>query len=169
MIGIISDTHDNVENIQKAVKVFKNKKVEFVIHLGDIIAPASIKFFKGLKVKFIKGNCDGDIEHIQQKAKEIKSEYLGDFAEINIKNKKLALYHGSDPFRLADLIKSQKYDYVLHGHTHESRDEKRGKTRIINPGAHYWGGENKIVLLDIEKDKLEFIKLKQQNSTHLQE
>jgi predicted phosphodiesterase len=26
-------------------------------------------------------------------------------------------------------------DFLLHGHTHEVRDERVGSTRIINPGA----------------------------------
>ena len=68
MIGIISDTHDNVLNIRKAVKVFQEKNVDFVIHLGDIISPSSTAFFKGVKVKFIKGNCDGDLAMIKKKA-----------------------------------------------------------------------------------------------------
>jgi predicted phosphodiesterase len=28
----------------------------------------------------------------------------------------------------------QRYDYLLHGHTHVRRDERAGRTRIINPG-----------------------------------
>ncbi len=43
---------------------------------------------------------------------------------------------------------------------HKTRDEKIGKTRVINPGAHYYGCENKVVLLDLEKDNVEFIELK---------
>ena len=29
-IGIISDSHDNVENIKKAVQIFKDQKVDFL-------------------------------------------------------------------------------------------------------------------------------------------
>ena len=35
MIGIISDTHDNVPNIIKAVELFKEKNVEFVGWIKD--------------------------------------------------------------------------------------------------------------------------------------
>ena len=66
LIGIISDTHDNVANILKAVEIFK-VRAEMVIHLGDIIAPATIQFFKDLKIAFLKGNCDGDIELLKKK------------------------------------------------------------------------------------------------------
>lgn len=157
MIGIISDTHDNVPNIINAVEVFKKKRVSFVIHLGDIISPASVNFFKGLNMKFIKGNCDGDIDHLKKKCADIGAEFLGDFAMLEIKGKKLALYHGTDQNRLAELIGSGKYDYVLHGHTHKKRDNKINSTRVINPGAHYYKCENTIILLDLDKDKVEFV------------
>jgi len=159
MIGIISDTHDNVPNILNALEVFKKKKVSFVLHLGDIIAPATVKYFSGLNIKFIKGNCDGDVENIKRKCEEIGAEYLGEFAEIEVKNKKLALYHGTDKDRLAALISSGKYDYVLHGHDHKKKNQMVGKTRVINPGAHYYKCENTIVLLDIDKDKAEFVEV----------
>ena len=41
-IGIISDTHDNVVNVKKAADKFKEAKVEFVLHCGDIICPLTI-------------------------------------------------------------------------------------------------------------------------------
>lgn len=159
MIGIISDTHDNVLNIRKAVKVFQEKNVDFVIHLGDIISPTSTAFFKGVKVKFIKGNCDGDLEMIKKKAEEIGSEFLGNSVELAIKGRKLVGVHGDNALILNKLINSGKYAYVLHGHTHIKRDEVIGNTRVINPGAHYWGAEDTIALLDVGANKLEFIKL----------
>ncbi|MBI2647490.1 metallophosphoesterase family protein, partial [Candidatus Woesearchaeota archaeon] len=56
--------------------------------------------------------------------------------------------------------KSNKYDYVLTGHTHIKRDEKIGKTRIINPGALFGIHPYTIALLDVEKDKLNFVEIK---------
>ena len=72
IIGIISDTHDNIPNILKAVNIFKERKANLVLHLGDIVAPATIKFFNGLNMKFIMGNCDGDIDLIKKRIEEIK-------------------------------------------------------------------------------------------------
>lgn len=160
MIGIISDTHDNVPNVLNAVKLFKKKNVDFVIHLGDIIAPATVKFFEGVKVKFLQGNCDGDIDLIKKRISEISGEFLGRYAEFKINNKRIAALHGDDENTLMKIINSGKFDYVLHGHNHKSRNEKISNTRVINPGAHYFMAENTVVLLDIEKDKVEFVKLK---------
>ena len=160
MIGVISDTHDNVLNIKKAVELFKQNNVSFVIHLGDIVAPATVKFFSGLKMKFIIGNCDGDVEMLKKRIEEINSEFLGRIAELEVEGKKIAAYHGNNAEILSKLIQSNKYDYVLHGHTHQTRDEVIGNTRVINPGAHYFMGENTVVLLDVENNEVKFVKLK---------
>ena len=161
IIAIISDTHENVFMIKKVVEILKKRNPEIVLHLGDVISPGTTKLFAGLKIKFIKGNCDGDTEGIKRVAESYGGEYLGEFAELEIKGKKIALYHGTDEERLNEIIKSGKYDYVLHGHFHERRDEKIGKTRVINPGNFYPGHEDHgFAFLDIEKDELEFVDIK---------
>lgn len=157
MIGIISDTHDNVANVQKAVALFKQRDVEFVLHLGDMVAPGTVRFFEGVKLKLLKGNCDGDIEGHKRFLDKIGGEFLGQEAIFELEGKRFAALHGDDERRLNELIDSQGYDCVLHGHTHEKRDEIIGKTRVINPGAHYWGAENTIVFLEPRTGKAEFI------------
>lgn len=155
MIGIIADSHDNVPKIKEAVKIFKERKVDLVLHLGDIIAPATIPYFKGLNISFIKGNCDGDIEMIKKKIEEINGKFLGLNAELEIDNKKMFLIHKP---KFEDKI--DKYDYILYGHTHLKRNEKINKTRIINPGGLYLGNEeNSIAILNLNNDKLEFINI----------
>lgn len=161
MIGIISDTHDNVPAIIKAVEIFKEKNVELVLHLGDIIAPITIPYFKGLNMKFIKGNNDGDVDNLIPKINEINGEWLNEISELNVDDKKLfGLCHGHNEEVLNEMINSERFDYVVTGHTHEKRDEKIGKTRVINPGTCYAGTkEHTIALLDLDEDKVEFIKI----------
>lgn len=154
-IGIISDTHDNVSNIKNAALIFKKMDIREVIHLGDVIAPATIRFFKPLKMKFVKGNCDGDVEMLKKKIEEIDGEYYPDNLLLELKGKKIFCSHKP----MQDVIDSREYDYVLYGHTHVKRNDKLGKTRVINPGAHYYGGENTIAILDIDNDHVEFIEV----------
>lgn len=158
MIGVISDTHDNVTNIMKAVELFKSYKVEFVVHCGDIIAPATIQFFSGLKMKFVKGNCDGDIVNLKNKIKEIGGEFSDDILVFNYKNKVFCVYHGHDKEKLNELVSSQKYDYLLVGHTHQRIDKMKGRTRLINPGGHYPTVSEKTIAL-INDDTVKFIKI----------
>ncbi|MFH1511541.1 MAG: metallophosphoesterase [Candidatus Woesearchaeota archaeon] len=158
-IGIISDTHDNVENVLKAVKVFKSLKVDFVVHCGDMVAPKTVDYFAGVKLKMVKGNCDGDIDNLGLKLRSIGGEYLGEFAELFVDGKKFLAYHGHDPARLDSFIKSGLYQYILTGHNHKSRDEPVGRTRVLNPGAHYYGGEGTVMILDLQNDNVDLVTL----------
>ncbi|MBI2657735.1 metallophosphoesterase [Candidatus Woesearchaeota archaeon] len=159
MIGIISDTHENEEGIKKAVAVFREKKVDFAVHCGDIVCPPMLEHFKGLKMKFVYGNNDGERAGLNSKSKELGWEEVSDEKEFEYKNKKFYAYHGTKMEKLDAAIKSNKYDYVLTGHTHIKRDERIGRTRVINPGALFRIYPHTIALLDAEKDELEFVKI----------
>ncbi len=62
MIGIMSDSHDNLDAIKQAVRLFKEIKCDFIIHAGDFVAPFAAKELEGLscQVKAVFGNCDGE-------------------------------------------------------------------------------------------------------------
>jgi len=45
-IGVISDTHDNLPLIEKAVKIFNEKGVKLVLHAGDYVALFVVKVFR---------------------------------------------------------------------------------------------------------------------------
>ncbi|MGB8087587.1 MAG: YfcE family phosphodiesterase, partial [Nitrososphaeraceae archaeon] len=61
-IGIISDTHDDIENVRKAIEIFNKKDVQYVIHAGDYVFPGIVLEFKRLNAKLIGvlGNNDGE-------------------------------------------------------------------------------------------------------------
>jgi len=139
MLGIISDTHDNVVNIKKAVEVFKQKRVDFVVHLGDIIAPATVRFFEGLRMRFIPGNCDGDIELIKKKIKEINGEFLENGSELHIGTKNIMLFHGAPQEKLDELINS--FDLRLGKHL-KSADLTRLSGMIASSNA---GEKNNLI------------------------
>ena len=72
LIGLISDTHDNLPMIEKAVKRLNEEKVELVLHAGDYVAPFVIPKFKALNCKLIGvfGNNDGDHELLRKRFSE---------------------------------------------------------------------------------------------------
>ena len=45
-------------------------------------------------------------------------------------------------------------DYILHGHTHVARDDRRSRTRIINPGALRHARRKTVATLDTSSGKL---------------
>lgn len=161
ILGLISDTHENVASIVKSKEAFLLHKVNLVVHLGDIISPATIPYFSGLKVKFICGNNDGDIEGLKKKISEINCTYEGSHVELEADGKQIVGVHGHHADILEKLISSRHYDYVIHGHTHKIRNDKVGGVRVINPGAHFYSTKIKTVaILNTDSGEVKFIEVK---------
>lgn len=142
-VGLISDTHDHLLLVDKAVKKLLDEKVELVLHAGDYISPFVIPHFKPFKGKFIGvfGNNDGDHEFLKKRFTEFSLEIRGVFAEVEIEGLRIALLHGGEPGGppgpselLKSLMSSECYDVLVHGHVHEAKVYKKGKMLIINPG-----------------------------------
>ena len=59
-IGIVSDTHNNLKNIDKIISLFNEERVSTVIHTGDIASARSLEKFSELKCKLVGvyGNND---------------------------------------------------------------------------------------------------------------
>ena len=43
MIGIMSDSHDNLDAVNIAVQIFNSHECRLVIHAGDFVAPFSAR------------------------------------------------------------------------------------------------------------------------------
>jgi len=154
LVGIMADTHDRLPILDKAVKRLNEEGVELVLHAGDYIAPFVVPHFEPLKADFIGvfGNNDGDKELLKKKFAEIDADIRGNFAEIRIDGLKIAMLHGHEEELLRSLIDANSYDVVVHGHMHEDKTYRKGKTLVVNPGevCGYLTGKSTIALLDTE-------------------
>ena len=83
----------------------------------------------------------------------------GRFGELTFKNSNVAIVHGDDSRKLDNAIASKRFDYVLTGHTHIAKDQTIGGTRIINPGTVYRSRQPSIAVLDLDADRLTFLKI----------
>ncbi len=159
-IGIISDTHDHMDNIHKAVEAFKKSKVAFVIHAGDYISPAAAKAFKGLHIIGVFGNNDGDKYRLIKAFQSIDGEMKGDFCELERNGIRFAVYHGTEPQLKDAIVQGGKYDVIICGHTHKMEHVTVGNTIVLNPGtAHGFGGAATIAVFDTETKEPEFMEL----------
>lgn len=164
LIGLISDTHDNLTQIEKAITHLNNAGVQLVLHAGDYCAPFTIPKFKALNCKLIGvfGNNDGDHELLKTRFKETQNcEQHGRFAQVTADGYKIALLHGDENELLFALIGSQSFNAVVHGHSHNKGVEQRGNTLIINPGelCGYLTGKSTLGLLDTEKNEVKIVEL----------
>jgi len=161
-IGIMSDTHDRLDAVEKAIDLFNREKVEHVLHAGDLVSPFVAPKFAKLKAKLyiVWGNNDGDKEFIRVKFGEIGITPLGNFATLELDGKKIALLHGTHEEIVGALLRSGTFDVVVRGHNHRA-EIKKGDTLLANPGetCGYLTGRSTVGLLDLTKLTGEIVEL----------
>jgi len=154
IIGIISDTHDRLPFIDRAVGKINSEKAELVLHAGDYCAPFAAFRFKPLKARMIGvfGNNDAERELLRRNFNDIGVEIRGRFAEIHVDGLKIALLHGEEAELLNSLLNTGSYDVVVYGHTHQSEIKRKNGVLAINPGevCGYLSGKATIGLLDTD-------------------
>jgi hypothetical protein len=122
-IAIVSDTHNNMATLKKAIDWIKKENIRLILHCGDISSQETIdeakKYFGG-EIKFVRGNAESDMAGVP------------DTLELEIDGKRLFLVHY--PNEAKKMAQSGKYDLVFYGHTHRPWDERVGDCHMINPG-----------------------------------
>jgi len=164
LIGIISDTHDNLPQIEKAVKYLNYQKVGLVLHAGDYVAGFVIPKLAQLNCKLIGvfGNNDGDHELLKKRFSETSNCTIkGQFTQVEINGCRIALLHGTETELLNAVVDSGYFNVVVHGHSHNKSIEKKNKTLVINPGelCGYLTGKPTLALLDAAKLEAKIIEL----------
>jgi len=163
LIGIMSDAHDSLLGIKKALCIFSERRMDLILFAGDMIGSGNCYAFEelGIPVKLVYGNNDGDRAGLAKEFASRGGEYLGDFGEIEAGGLKFALLHGTEEPLVRAVVASQIYDVVVRGHNHRSEATRYGKTLLINPGE-IWGyltGISSIAILDTASLNVEFIEL----------
>ena len=161
-VGIVSDTHDDLDVVQRAVDHFADT-ADVVVHCGDIVAPFAARPFDHDDFEFyaVRGNNDGEWA-LKQLVDEF-GVYLGEMGELVLDDLHVAVYHGTSEAIVGALLDCGHYDYVLRGHTHERVHEERDGTVHVNPGGiptSPSGGEPPAaVILDTDTGDVEFTDL----------
>jgi len=164
LIGAISDTHDNLPQIEKAVQSLNEQKVGLVFHAGDYVAGFVIPRLAKLNCPLIGvfGNNDGDHELLKKRFGETSNCTIHDrFTQVTVEGYRIALLHGHETELLSAIIDSGYFDAVIHGHSHNMGIERRGKTLVINPGelCGYITGKSTFALIDTMKNQAEIVQV----------
>jgi hypothetical protein len=135
-IAIMSDSHDHIPHLSKAIQICKEKGVSAIIHCGDFVAPFMLKELENanIPVHGVLGNNDGNpFELARLSFSALNNINLCEIiGEVDMDNTKIAYTHYRN---IAEgLALSQKYHYVCYGHSHQFHQEKTGKTVLLNPG-----------------------------------
>lgn len=145
LIGIFSDSHDNLRQIERAIREFENRRVEAVLHAGDIVAPFAAKVIARLTVPVhvIYGNNDGEKVGLKNVLPQIQHGPL----QLVLDEKAVAMAH--DLSQIPAVMKDRA-DVLVAGHTHEAVVREEDGKLVINPGecGGWLKGRSTVAILD---------------------
>ncbi|MDX1945076.1 MAG: YfcE family phosphodiesterase [Pirellulaceae bacterium] len=149
-LGVISDSHGRVANVQAAVRMLESLEVDEVLHCGDIDSPEIPRLLTGWRAHFVFGNCDHDEAELRQAIEAAGLLCHGRFADLQLGGRKIALLHSHDARRFREVCSNGEYDLVCYGHTHEAEQHRAGKTLILNPGALHRATPHTLAIVDLD-------------------
>ncbi|WP_336021867.1 metallophosphoesterase family protein [Halobellus salinisoli] len=177
LVGLCSDTHDNLGLAERAVDTFEREGVDAVIHCGDVLAPFTAAVFDAdFDFHAVRGNNDG--EWALAETIEAFGTYHGESAHLTFRGSDstdvgdepngdvapddgvdVAVYHGTSERLVDALVDCGEYDYVVRGHTHERGIETRDGTVHVNPGGLPFDGADDayhVAVLDTDTGDVNF-------------
>jgi putative phosphoesterase len=147
-IGILADTHDNLPKIEEAVRFFNQRKVDFVLHAGDFIAPFAAGRLNNLSCDFcgVFGNNDGEKAGLSKVSQgKIKPGPL----RIKLGSCSIILAHDINSINLS----KKKAELVIFGHTHKPEIRRSGRSILVNPGecGGWLSKRCSVAIVDLDK------------------
>jgi uncharacterized protein len=158
-IGILSDTHDELDRTRLAVQLLRDSGVEALIHCGDLASPPIVAACSVLPCWFVFGNHDADsVPDLQRAAAEFGAVSLGWGGVVELAGRRIGVAHGH---MTADVrrVLSEKPDFLLSGHSHIASDRMVGSVRRINPGALHRADEFTVAILDLVRGELRLLQV----------
>jgi putative phosphoesterase len=169
LVGVISDTHDHLDNTRLAARILSERNVSLALHLGDIVSPFTLRLLADSidsRLLGVYGNNDGDKLLLSRIASErgwmlVEQPYI-----LEVDGRRLLLLHGfgsrDKTVLLVDsLAASSRFDAVLYGHTHKADLRRVGDTLVLNPGpvSGYLADKPSLAILDTDSMEAEIIYL----------
>ena len=151
-IGVVSDTHYNLKNIEIIINLFNGLKVPLVIHTGDISNAKSLKQFSKLNAELIGvyGNNDRHEPNLKEIALENNFQFQEPPKRLSLLNREIVIFHEPDNINHF-LSENKMINVVLYGHTHRYENNTKNGILYFNPGesAGMRKGSNAIGILDL--------------------
>ena len=135
-IAVMSDSHDQIWNMEKALNLVKDLDAEMIIHCGDFVAPFTLKMLAetGLPVHGVFGNNDGD-QYLLTKIASAPDSLItlhGLMGFVTAHGKTIAFTHYRQVAK--GLALSGGCHLACYGHSHVHKVEAAGETPMLNPG-----------------------------------
>ena len=145
LIGVISDTHDRLPQIDAALSLFARCKVEAVIHPGDFVAPFAVRrlLSYGGPLHVTYGNNDGERAGLKELMPQIQDGPL----LLELGGRTILVHHYIDWCKPADV---ERADIIITGHTHEVVNRFGNGRLFLNAGecCGWVSGRCTVAILD---------------------
>lgn len=158
-LGVVSDSHGHVDHVRPAIRMLESLEVDRVLHCGDIGSMAVVEMFAPWPTDFVFGNCDYDRAEFAASIAAAGQTCHGEFGDLEIAGKRVALLHSDDRRRFQETIRSGEYNLVCYGHTHVAASERIGDTLVLNPGALYRANPHSIAVVEFPTIEATIIRL----------
>ncbi len=130
--GLISDTHGDIENLNKAVKLLASEGVDVIIHLGDDAADIGKIKDPGVRLIAVPGVFEDAYAD-----KKIPNRIIQRFDGVRV-----LITHTPDSndkdlpgdLKPESVLEESSADLIVHGHTHSACITKKGGVTFVNPG-----------------------------------
>jgi len=161
LIGVLSDSHGDVDMTARAVAALIARGSEVLLHLGDIGGEDVIDELVGHRSHIVFGNCDWSIEAMTHYAAGVGLAVDHPMGVIKADGRRIAFTHGDNAGLMQQAL-DDGVDYLLHGHTHTVADSHVGGTRVICPGALHRATRYTCALLEPARDRVHWIDIDKQ-------
>ena len=161
LIGVLSDSHGDVDTTARAVAALIEHGSVVLLHLGDIGGDDVIDELVGHTAHIVFGNCDWGIAELTQYAGGVGLVVDHPMGVIEADGRRIAFTHGDDVGLMRQAI-DDGVDYLLHGHTHTVSDSRVQDTRVICPGALHRATRYTCALLDPARDRVRWLEIDKQ-------
>lgn len=154
-LGILSDSHDKVDNVGRALDEFRKRRVSRIIHCGDITSPETAELFQGWMADFVLGNCDWNPDGLESTLNRMGATLHRPFGQLELSGKIIAWIHSDDLGLFRSLENADHYDFLFYGHTHIAEQHQTGKTLVCNPGALQRARVKSCAVLNLDTGRIE--------------
>jgi hypothetical protein len=134
IIGIISDSHNNLMNLKKAINILTQKGMDILIHCGDLCSAYMVEELSksGVMTYLAYGNMDKPLGLKLECEKFDNVNYSGEIGKIRVDGMDFSFCHY--PHSAKKLAEKGIFKAVFHGHTHIKAQQTVGPTLLLNPG-----------------------------------
>jgi putative phosphoesterase len=159
LLGVVSDTHGQVEFTRQAVRMLESLEVQVVLHCGDIGSPEIVPLFHAWPTHFVFGNVDYDRAALRTAIKQAGQTCHERFGSLELVGRKIAFLHSDDTTTFRDAIASGQWDLVCYGHTHVAKEEHVRNTIVLNPGALYRANPHSLAIVELPELRVTNVRL----------